>query len=111
MMPTEWLDKHAGKNIVDLSDDEKDVAVQLYMSLARNQEDVIDAVKEHLILDAGICDSILKSDEEFGRDIKNILYAAFEASIQDCMDRYSAPVPLTFIDQALFDAGHKHTDF
>lgn len=111
MMPIEWLDKHAGKDIVDLSDDEKDVAVQLYMSIERNQEDVIDAVKEHLVLDSGICDSILKSDEEFGRDIKNILYAAFEAYIQDDMDRFHAPAPITFIDQAMFDYGHRYTDF
>lgn len=111
MMPQNWLEKNAGRTLITLSDSDKDVAVSLYMSMPANQHDVMEAIEEHFIRDMRLCEAVLKPDVECGKSLKDDLYAAFESAIQDDMDRYMAPAPQTVVDQAMFDAGHKWSDF
>lgn len=111
MMPSNWLEKNAGRTLITLSDDDKDVAVSLYMSMPANQKDVMEAIEEHFIRDMRLCETMLKPDAQCGRSLKDDLYAAFESAIQDDIDRYMAPAPQTVTDQLMFDAGHKWSDF
>lgn len=111
MMPQNWLEKNAGKTLIELSDDEKDLAVSLYLSLPENQADVMSAMKDYFIDDMRFAEIIIRPDSECGRSLKDDLYAAFESAIQDDIDRYMAPAPQTLTDQLMFDAGHKASDF
>lgn len=111
MMPQDWLEKNAGRTLIELSDNEKDVAVSLYMSMPDNQRDVMEAIEEHFIRDMRLCETLLKPDVDCGKSLKDDLYAAFESAIQDDIDRYMAPAPQTVTDQFMFDAGHKVGDF
>jgi hypothetical protein len=111
MMPTNWLEKNAGRTLITLSDADKDVAVSIYISMPDNQKEVMQAIEEHFIKDMWLCESMLLNDKQCGEKVKNDLYAMFESAIQDDIDRYMAPAPQTVTDQLMFDAGHKWSDF
>lgn len=109
MMPIDWLDRNANRTLIDMSDDEKDLAVSLYMSMTANQDDVLAAIKDYFVEDMRFADLILRPDASCGKALKDSLYAAFEAEIQQDMDRHNFRV-LPVIDPA-HEAGHKESDF
>lgn len=109
MMPINWLDRNANRTLIEMSDDEKDLAVSLYMSMTANQDDVLAAIKDYFVEDMRFADLILRPDAACGKALKDRLYAAFEAEIQQDMDRHNFRV-LPVIDPS-HEAGHKESDF
>lgn len=111
MMPQNWLDKNEGKMPMELEEDEQNVAVHLFMAIEHNRREMVDALVERLIDNQVLCEGVIKSDAEFGKMIKQELYLSFESSIQDDIDRHTAPEPRTVVDQAMFDAGFTGREF
>lgn len=73
-------------DVMDMTEKEKEGALNAYLTDPDKKEYVMQAVSDYLLDDHHIASALLLPDAQCGASLKDSFYAAMEADMQDCID-------------------------
>lgn len=79
----DFIDSVGSQDLLDLSEKEKERAVNAWLTDPSKKEMILQAFSDYLIDDHHIASALLLGDCACGRSIKNSIYAAIESDMQD----------------------------